>query len=307
MPSGPSSGLRASCRSIRRAARAQSRRPRPQLVGPDIRRHAVTAAGIRDRGRGDRPRCRLPLHAARSGRDDRHAVPLRELLAERQLRSRWPGAGSRPGRLPLPQGLVPRQPRHPNGECPAVGHLGFEHGDHRACPQGVPPHAKRQPRRLAHPDQGSPRSLPDLQRPPARGAYRHEHRDQEQPAVVVGDHQLGDRVRYGARARHSRHGRRPAPQRDSGRPAHPGRNRCERFDSSRPDGRHRRRPRPGRRRPRYGGGLRRGDRVHPLELPQRGHRRARKRSRREPRHHSRRHPICRGGRRLAVRGHEPWP
>ena len=127
---------------------------------------------------------------------------------------RQPGGpgGPRADLVPVPGGQLPRQPKDSGGQRASERHVGPEHGDHRARHPAV--QTADQHGRMAHPDAASAHRRADQECPAHRRRGRPDRGDQEQRAVVVGDHQLGDGVRDTPGAGHPRHERRPHPQRD---------------------------------------------------------------------------------------------
>ena len=142
----------------------------------------------------------------------------------------------------------------------------------------------------------------DPQCPSGGRGREHERGDAVEHPHLGDDRQLGHRVRHRPRAGHPGHERRPDPQRDRQRPAHPGRHRSQRANPPEHHRRDRRRARLHRRRARHRGRLRRHRGLVPHQLAQRwpdrhlhhgpGH---------EPAHHPDRHAAGRGDRRLDLR------
>ena len=142
----------------------------------------------------------------------------------------------------------------------------------------------------------------DPQRPSGGRGREHERGDAVEHAHLGDDRQLGHRVRHRPGAGDPGHERRPDPQRDRQRPAHPGRHRGQRANPPQHHRRDRRRARLHRRRARHRGRLRRHRGLVPHQLPQRWRgRHLHHRPGHEPAHHPDRHAPGRGDRRLDIR------
>ena len=189
---------------------------------------------------------------------DADFLTMRPGLSTTQQMQLWYTAQKSPGQ-PLLAGQLPGQPADPGDRRAPFGHLGAEHGDHRACHAGVQVH--RDHGRLADPGAGRADRHPDHERQADRGHGRGEHRDRQQHPVAHAGHRRGHDLRDRARARHPRDEHRPGPQRDRQRPAHADRHRGEQHRPPHAHRGHRRRARADRGGRRNGRGLSRGDRL----------------------------------------------
>ncbi len=214
-----------------------------------------------------------------------------------------PGPGQNPTTFPCPRGSLPGQPPDPGGQRTAIRHVGAQHGDHRACrPHAAPADRPRNRRGLADPDPEPADQRADPQCPSGGRGREHERGDAVEHPHLGDDRQLGHRVRHRPGAGHPGHERRPDPQRDRQRPAHPGRHRSQRANPPEHHRRDRRRARLHRRRARHRGRLRRHRGLVPHQLPQRWRgRHLHHRPGHEPAHHPDRHAPGRGHRRLDIR------